>query len=128
MPLSEDEQRILHEIESQLYASDPALAKQVRSTTVYTAARRGVIVGILGVIGGLVVAIALLPVHVFLSFAVGFGLMFLSAWHLERNLRRLGRAGLQQVTRSVHASGLRDYFNNASERARERMRRDDDSA
>lgn len=36
MPLSEDEQRILTEIEQQLYASDPDLAHQVGSTTVYS--------------------------------------------------------------------------------------------
>lgn len=126
MPLSEDEARILHEIENQLYASDPGLAKQVRSTTVYTAARRGVALGVLGVIVGLAIAIELLHIHVFLSFVVGFGIMFLSAWYLERNLRKLGRVSLQQVTQSVQASGLREYFNSASERARERMRRDDD--
>ena len=40
VPLSEDEQRILSEIEQQLYESDPALAREVGSTTVYTAAFR----------------------------------------------------------------------------------------
>ena len=34
MPLSEDEQRILTEIEQRLYESDPRLARDVRSTTV----------------------------------------------------------------------------------------------
>ena len=40
MPLSEDEQRILQEIEQQLYASDPELAREVSSTTVYRHAGR----------------------------------------------------------------------------------------
>ena len=40
MPLSEDEQRILSEIEQQLYQSDPALARDIADTTVYTHAYR----------------------------------------------------------------------------------------
>ena len=40
MPLSEDEQRILGEIEANLRASDPALVRQVASTAVYTALAR----------------------------------------------------------------------------------------
>ncbi len=126
MPLSEDEQRILTEIEQHLYASDPALARQVGSTTVYSAGLRGVRWSIFGLVVGLAALLALLQVHVFLSFVVGFGLMLVSAWHLERSIRRLGRTGLDQVTQSVKGHSLRSYLNNASERARERMRRDDD--
>ena len=36
MPLSEDEERILLEIEENLYESDPELAREVSETTVYT--------------------------------------------------------------------------------------------
>ena len=36
MPLSEDEERILLEIEENLYESDPDLASEVSETTVYT--------------------------------------------------------------------------------------------
>ena len=126
MPLSEDEERILTEIESHLYASDPALAKQVRSTTVYTAGLRGVRWGILGVIVGLAALLALLQVNVFASFIAGFGLMLFSAWHLERSIRKLGRTGLQQATQKVRSSNVRSYISGATDRARERMRRDDD--
>jgi hypothetical protein len=126
VPLSEDEQRILTEIEQHLYASDPGLARQVGSTTVYSAGLRGVRWSIAGLVVGLVALVALLQVDVFLSFVVGFGLMLVSAWQLERNVRGLGRTGLEQVTRSVRGRSLRGYFANASERARERMRREDD--
>jgi hypothetical protein len=126
VPLSEDEERILTEIEQHLSATDPNLAKQVGSTTVYSESLRGVRWGVLGVIAGLVASIAFLQVSFLLSFAVGFGLMLVSAWHLERNLRRLGRAGVQQWTTSIRARGLRDYFNNASERAKGRLRREQD--
>ena len=126
MPLSEDEERILTEIEQHLYASDPNLARQVGSTTVYSESLRGVRWGLFGVIVGLVAAIALLSVNFVLSFVVGFGLMLVSAWYLERNMRRLGRAGIQQWTKSFRARALRDYFNNASERAKGRLRREQD--
>lgn len=128
MPLSEDEQRILTEIEQHLYASDPALARQVGSTTVYSAGLRGVRWSIFGLVVGLGALLALLQVHVFLSFVVGFGLMLVSAWHLERSIRRLGRTGIEQVTQSVRGHSLRNYLSNASERARERMRRGDDES
>ena len=126
VPLSEDEQRILTEIEQHLYASDPDLARQVGSTTVYSEALRGVRWGIAGVVIGLVAAIGLLGVNFLLSFFLGFGLMLISAWHLERNARRLGRAGLQQAAHTFRATSLRDYFSNASERARDRFRREED--
>ena len=128
VPLSEDEQRILTEIEQHLYASDPGLARQVGSTTVYTAALRGVRLGIVGLVGGLVLAIVLLQLNFVASFVVGFGLMLVSAWHLQRSLRRLGRTGLDQVGSALHVNGLRDYLNNAGERARDMLRggRDDE--
>jgi len=126
VPLSEDEQRILTEIEQHLYASDPALARQVGSTTVYTAALRGARFGAIGLVFGLVLAILLLQVNYVVSFVAGFGLMLASAWHLQRNLRRLGRTGFEQVSRSLRVTSLRDYLNQAGERARDRFRRDDE--
>ena len=36
MPLSEDEERILHEIAQQFYADDPQFAREVGETTLYT--------------------------------------------------------------------------------------------
>jgi hypothetical protein len=126
VPLSEDEQRILTEIEQQLAASDPNLARQVGSTTVYSESFRGVRWGFFGVVVGLIAAIALLSVNFVLSFVLGFGLMLVSAWHLAHNLRRLGRTGVQQMTQSFRAGGLRDIFTNATERARGRFQRDDE--
>ena len=53
MPLSEDEQRILNQIEQQFYESDPAFAQQVSQTTLYRHAFGRVKWGILGLIVGL---------------------------------------------------------------------------
>ena len=124
MPLSEDEQRILHEIEQKLTESDPALAREVGSTTIYTHAFRNLkwatalfVVGVIGMIAGL-------GAHFLLAFG-GFLIMLAAALLFEHNARKLGRAGLQQMTQSMRSSGLRDYFGSTSQRMRERFRRED---
>jgi Protein of unknown function (DUF3040) len=97
MPLSEDEQRILAEIERNLHESDPRLAKEVGETTVYRHALGSLKWSVLGLIVGAVVMVATLQVHFVLAF-FGFVVMLLSALGLERNLRLMGRAGINQVS------------------------------
>lgn len=124
MPLSEDEQRILSEIEQQLYESDPALARDIADTTVYTHAARNLKWAVLGFVAGTLMLVLTLATHFLLAFA-GFVVMLLSALAIERNARRMGKAGLQQITQSMRAAGLRDAFGNANQRMRDRFRRDD---
>ncbi|WP_208028010.1 DUF3040 domain-containing protein [Rhabdothermincola sediminis] len=124
MPLSEDEQRILSEIEQQLYESDPALARDIADTTVYTHAARNLKWAVLGFVAGTLMLVLTLATHFLLAFA-GFVVMLVSALAIERNARRMGKAGLQQITQSMRATGLRDVFGNANHRMRDRFRRDD---
>ena len=125
MPLSEDEQRILHEIEQQFYETDPALARAVGSTTLYRHAFRNLKYATgLFLVGVVVLVWALVSVGFVAAFA-GFLVMLAAALWFERNARKLGRAGLQQVTASMRAAGLRDAFGNTRNRMRERFRRDD---
>ncbi len=58
MPLSEDEQRILQEIEAQFYANDPQLAQQVSETTLYRHASRNIKWAALGFVVGFVVLLS----------------------------------------------------------------------
>ena len=125
MPLSEDEQRILSEIESQLRASDPDLARQVGSTTIYTHALRQVRWGIVAFIASLVLSVLLLTVNFVLAF-VGFLAMVVSAVVIERAARRMGRAGMNEAGNAFKAGGLRSYFNDAGQKARERFRKPDE--
>ena len=125
MPLSEDEQRILSEIEQRLYESDPRLAREVRSTTVYTPAFRGLRWAALGFVVGVVFMIATLSVSFVLAF-VGFLVMLASALAFERSLRRLGRVGIQQITQRRTSSGVRAYFGGTSQRMRDRFRNGDE--
>ena len=125
VPLSEDEQRILSEIEQRLYESDPRLAREVRSTTVYTPAFRGLKWAALGFVAGVVFMIATLSVSFVLAFA-GFLVMLASALAFERSLRRLGRVGFQQITQRRNGPGVRAYFGSTGQRMRDRFRTDDE--
>ena len=125
MPLSEDEQRILSEIEQRLYESDPRLAREVRSTTVYTPAFRGLKWAALGFVAGVVIMIATLSVSFVLAFA-GFIVMLASALAFERSLRNLVRVGIQQITQRRSGAGVRAYFGATGQRMRERFRAEDE--
>lgn len=124
MPLSEDEQRILHEIEQQLYASDPALAHEVSATTIYTHAGRNLKWATLGFVAGVAFMIVTLATSPILSF-FGFLAMLASAFVFERNLRKMGRAGWQDWTQAVRRAGLGDQITSARQRLQERFKRDE---
>jgi hypothetical protein len=125
VPLSEDEQRILSEIEQQLYQSDPALARDIADTTIYSHAYRNLKWSLLGFVAGLVALVLTLGTSYLLAFG-GFLIMLVSALAVERNARRLGKAGMQQMTQSMKAAGLRDALGNSSARLRDRLRRNDE--
>jgi hypothetical protein len=125
VPLSEDEQRILHEIEQRLTEEDPDLVREVQSTTVYTHALRNLKLASVLFVVGVVAMVLLLGTHPFLAFG-GFLVMLLAALAFERNARRLGKAGLQQITENLRGGGgVREYFGSQGQRMRDRMRRED---
>jgi hypothetical protein len=66
-----------------------------------------------------------LKAYVYLAAIAGFLIMLGSALWFERSARKLGRAGLQQVTASMRAGGLRDYFGNTRTKMRERFKREE---
>jgi len=114
MPLSEDEQRILRQIEEQFYENDPKFAQQVGSSSLYRHGMRRVRWATLGLILGLAFLIATLQIHFLLSF-VGFLAMLGCAFIIERNLRAMGRVGLQDLAGVVRgkrpdSSRLKDRF------------------
>ena len=129
MPLSEDEQRILREIEQQFYDTDPAFARGVGTTSLYRHGLRRMKLAVLGFVVGLGVLVYALVLGNFVAaFLLGAVPMFAALLVFEANLRTLGRAGIQQVTNSARAASIRDALGNAGKRARGRMRRDDDPA
>lgn len=125
VPLSEEEQRILQEIEQQLYASDPQLVHEVGATTIYTHAGRNLKWATLGLIGGIVFMVATLTTSPLLSF-VGFLAMLGSAIFFERNLRKMGRAGWQEWTSSMRRANLGSQIGNARQRIQDRLNREEE--
>ena len=125
MPLSEDEQRILHQIERQFYESDPAFAQSVSQSSLYRHAFRNIKLGLVGVLAGMAFLLATLRISVLLSFA-GFLGMLAAAFVIERNARKLGRAGWEQVSGTMRALRLRSASSPATKgRLRRRLKREE---
>jgi Flp pilus assembly protein TadB len=124
VPLSEDEQRILSEIEERLYESDPRLAREVSSNTIYSHTMRNIRRAALLFLLGTVVMVALLSTSPFLAF-LGVILMFLAAVWAVQNARHMGRAGWNEITTSMRSGHMKDFFGGQSDRMRERFRRED---
>ena len=125
MPLSEDEERILHEIAQQFYADDPDFARGVGETTLYSHTVRRMKWSGVGFLLGVVFLVLSLATSYLLAFG-GFLMMLGCALYFERNLRKLGKAGLDHVARSIKATGFRDAIGGARGRMRERFRNADD--
>ena len=122
VPLSEDEERILSEIEEQLYETDPNLAREVSETTVYTHSLKNLKWSLLGFVLGVAVMVLSLSTSFLLSF-VGFLVMLASALALERSARHLGRTGLQQASQSGRGAALKSAVGDGRQRMLERFRR-----
>lgn len=123
MPLSDDEQRILLEIEKDFYDNDPEFAREVSETTLTRHALRNirwaVLAGILGLIG---VGLGL-QIHFALSFGA-FLVVFASAVVIERNVRKMGRLGLEKVSDSFAKRTRPQDANSLGDRMRRKFRND----
>lgn len=100
MPLSEDEQRILRQIEFEL-EQDPTFAERG-----YRVSRRRSLLLIIGLLFGLVLTIGGLAINFLVAFA-GFVLVLVMALMLESELRLLGRERLGELPISAWLSGRR---------------------
>ena len=121
VPLSEDEERILSEMEERLSETEPRLVREVSETTLYTQPLRSMKWAVGGFVTGVALMVATLSTSYLLAF-VGFLVMLGSALRLERNARQVGRTGLRQVASSGRTSSLRDVVGGTRARARDRMR------
>ena len=124
MPLSEDEQRILQEIEAQFYANDPQLAQQVSETTLYRHASRNIKWAALGFVVGFLVLLTSFASNLFLGF-IGFLGMLGCAFVVVGNLRKMGKAGLESITASMKGGRLKSFFGDAGKNIRKPFRKED---
>ncbi len=123
MPLSEDEKRILSEIEEQFYASDPAFAREVGSRTLYgSTGRRMVWAGATMALGGLLLVLTYARSPVL--GALCFVMMLCSCFVLEANHRRRRPQGLSKVSDGRSGEQVKDYLGEAAKRLRGRFNRE----
>jgi len=97
MPLSEDEQRILRQIEEQLQR-DPGFGRTLHHAR--RGSRRALMLASLAAVACLVVTIGLLSVSPFAAFAAFIGAV-VAVLIAERHARVLGEAGLNQLSDSM---------------------------
>lgn len=100
VPLSEDEQRILRQIEHEL-EQDPTFAERG-----YRVSRRRSLLLVAGLLLGLAITIGGLAVNFLVAFA-GFILVLVMAIMLESELRLLGRERLGELPISAWLNGRR---------------------
>lgn len=98
MPLSEDEQRILRQIEQELEA-DPTFSERG-----YRVSRRRLVVLAVGLVAGLVLTVAGLAVSFWLAFA-GFVGVLAMAVMLEAEVRVVGREKLGNLPINAWLAG-----------------------
>lgn len=118
MPLSEEEQRILREIEQRYYTHDKKSAERIGQTTLPRYLARNCAWAALGFVLGLAVLLASFEFSWVLAI-FGFLIMVGSALLFTQNLRKMGRHGWQQLNRSVQSTDL----NGRIEETRRRLRR-----
>jgi hypothetical protein len=123
VPLSEEEQRILQEIEKTFYDHDPAFADRVRSETVYRHAGRNLKwAGVIFVLG-LIFTVGTFTTSVWLGI-FGFLVMLGSAVYFEENLRKMGRAGWQDLSSNMKANGVQSSVSDLQNKLRNRFHRE----
>ena len=97
MPLSEDEQRILRQIEEQLQR-DPGFGRNIHGRQ--SGSRRSMALSGFGAVVCLVFTVALLSVSPYMSFVAFVGAVAL-ALVCERHARTLGRQSLENLSENV---------------------------
>jgi hypothetical protein len=80
MPLSEHEQRLLEQMERQLYADDPKLASTLRGAGRSFRTKHQVVLGIIGLVIGLSLLVAGVAAQLWPLGVAGFLVMLASGW------------------------------------------------
>jgi hypothetical protein len=125
VPLSEDEERILSQIEKTLYEQDPASAQRIRTTTLPRYLARNCRWAAAGFVAGLVVLLVSFSTSWVIG-VCGFAIMTASAIVFTQNLRKMGRHGWQQLTKTMRNAKVNDVVGDTTRRLRRRFGDDSD--
>ena len=126
MPLSDEELKILKEIEAQLNATDPRLVDTVSRTTVYRHALGMIRWALFALVGGLVLVVATFATNVTIAF-IGFLVMLASLYTIATNMNKIGKAGLYTVF-GIREGGLTSLGEQLRDRLQRRPEGDDPDA
>jgi hypothetical protein len=102
VPLSDDEKRILSELEEQLQ-TDTKFANAVSSSGLYSYAIRKVRWATLGVLVSLVFTVLTLQIHFLVAF-LGFLGMLACVLVIEHQLRAMSKAGMKDVADTLRSA------------------------
>jgi hypothetical protein len=120
MPLNENEQRILEEIERRLSEDDPRLVEQVTRTDLYTHVARRIRLAAGAFVLGLILLL-LVGVSVWIA-AAGFVVMIMSAALVYHYVGQLGRDQLRTMQQHGDAS-IPGFLGRIAARVAGRLRR-----
>lgn len=98
MPLSENEEKILADIEANIRRSDPGLAQHVEQTTIYRHSGRRILLSVLGLIALLAVIVISFTKTWWISF-IAFGAMVVIGISLVDHVVKISKAGVDDVIR-----------------------------
>lgn len=123
MPLSEDEQRILQQIEQRFYAHDPRSAERLGTTLPRYLARNCRWSAAVALVG-LVILLASFASNWVVG-VVGLAILLAGAIGLTQNLRRMGEHSWQQMTQTLRSHDVNETLDDARRRFRRRLGGDD---
>ena len=98
MPLSENEEKILADIEANIRRSDPDLAQHVEQTTIYRHSGRRILFSVIGLLLLLVVIVISFTKAWYISF-ISFGIMVVIGTSLVDHVVKISKAGVDDVIR-----------------------------
>lgn len=100
MPLSDDEEKILAQIEAGIRKTDPGLAQQVEETTVYKYSGRRLILSVVSILLLLAIIVATFTNFWPVAFAA-FGIMVFVGISLVDHVVKIGRAGVDEARKQA---------------------------
>ena len=125
MPLSEDEQRILQDIERSFYETDPKFAESVSRTTLYRHAGRNCKWAVALFVVSLVVLVACFVNYPLIAF-VGFLGMVAATTVFVKKMKRNGNAGLKEMSDSMATQQMSAKVEGYRRNFRDKFRRNTD--
>jgi hypothetical protein len=121
MPLSEEEQRILHEMEQKLAAEDPKFAGRGPSFLTVRDVARAAKWPALFFLAGFVTLVLSFRTSLIIATA-GFMVMLLAALYFERSLRQIDGSPIRTAPRSISGRTLSDDLSELKHRFRDHFR------